>query len=79
MPEYLNFMRGVVDSEDLPLNISREMLQQNRYEREVRGNSAMLGLIKDFNVADASLAYVPYRVGYLPLCPGTLSEAGKGM
>ncbi|MFB9067398.1 molecular chaperone HtpG [Pseudofulvimonas gallinarii] len=37
LPNYLRFVRGVIDADDLPLNVSREILQQNRQLERIRG------------------------------------------
>ena len=49
MPNYLRFVRGIVDSNDLPLNVSREILQHNRLIETIRSNSVkkVLGLLND--------------------------------
>jgi molecular chaperone HtpG len=49
MPPYLRFVRGVIDSNDLPLNVSREILQQSRDVEAIRATSVkrVLGLLED--------------------------------
>jgi molecular chaperone HtpG len=49
MPAYLRFVRGVIDSSDLPLNVSREILQQSRDVETIRAASIkrILGLLED--------------------------------
>jgi molecular chaperone HtpG len=53
-PRYLRFVRGVIDSNDLPLNVSREILQQNKMIDAIRTNSTkkILGLLSDLAEKD---------------------------
>ena len=51
LPQYLRFVRGIIDSEDLPLNISREILQQNRVLTSIRTASVKKILSELKNIA----------------------------
>ncbi|MGB7484025.1 molecular chaperone HtpG [Castellaniella ginsengisoli] len=61
LPAYLRFVRGVVDSADLPLNVSREILQESRDVRAIRDGSAkrILGLLEDL-AKDKPEAYAEF-------------------
>lgn len=54
MPNYLRFVRGLIDSNDLPLNVSREILQHNRVIDTIRSNSVkkVLNLLNDLAGSD---------------------------
>ena len=51
LPQYLRFIRGIIDSEDLPLNVSREILQQNRVLASIRTASVKKILSELKNIA----------------------------
>ncbi len=54
MPTYLRFVKGVIDSNDLPLNVSREILQESRDVKAIREGSTkrVLGMLEDLANAD---------------------------
>lgn len=55
MPTYLRFVRGIVDTDDLPLNVSREILQRNKKIDTIRAGSVkkVLGLLESMSKNDA--------------------------
>lgn len=56
LPGYLRFVRGIIDSSDLPLNVSREILQESKDIDSIRAGSVkkVLGLIEDLATSDKS-------------------------
>lgn len=57
LPRYLNFIKGVVDSDDLPLNVSREVLQESRILKIIKKKLVRkaLGMLADIAAADKRL------------------------
>jgi len=78
MPHYLRFIRGIIDSEDLPLNISREMLQQNRVLASIRSASVkkILGELEDLKKERGKYNDF-YKEFRLPLKEGVYQDFGN--
>ena len=60
MPQYLCFIKGVVDSEDLPLNVSREVLQQNKITRVMRKHLTKRSLELIQSIAEDEEKYLDF-------------------
>ena len=76
LPTYLRFVRGVIDSEDLPLNVSREILQENRVMASIRSASVkkLLGEFKKISENNPEL-YTKFIAEYnRPLKEGLYSD-----
>ena len=77
MPDYLRFVKGVVDAADLSLNISREILQQDRHIQMIRRRLAkkVLSTIKDLQAKEPEKYATLWREFGRAIKEGLLSEA----
>lgn len=79
LPSYLRFVRGVIDSEDLPLNVSREILQQNRVMSAIRTASVkkLLGEFQKISDQNPELYTKFIEQFNRPLKEGLYSDYGN--
>jgi molecular chaperone HtpG len=79
LPQYLRFVRGIIDSEDLPLNVSRELLQQNRVLTKIRTASVkkILSELKNISTSQPE-QYAKFVAEYnRPLKEGLYGDFGN--
>ncbi len=76
MPVYLRFVRGVIDSEDLPLNVSREILQKNRVLAKIKSSSVkkILGELEMIQKNDRDKYNELYREFGIPIKEGLYQD-----
>jgi len=79
MPDYLRFVRGLVDSDDLPLNVSREILQHNRLIDKMRAASVkkVLGLLEGMTKNSAEDYATVWKEFGMVLKEGVGEDAGN--
>ncbi|MBN2323679.1 MAG: molecular chaperone HtpG [Spirochaetes bacterium] len=79
LPRYLRFVRGVIDSEDLPLNVSREMLQKNAVLAKIKSDSVkrILGELKELKEKDRAKYDLFYEEFRRPLKEGAYQDFGN--
>jgi molecular chaperone HtpG len=81
MPTYLRFVKGIVDSADLPLNVSRELLQESRDVRAIREGCTkrVLGMLEDLAKYDkvAAASSTPATEGAADAVTDVLSDEDK--
>ena len=76
MPTYLRFVQGIIDSEDLPLNVSREILQKNQILEKIKKNSTKKLLSEFKNILDSDKKkYIEFFSQYgIPLKEGLYQD-----
>ncbi len=79
MPAYLRFVRGVIDSNDLPLNISREVLQKSKAIDQIRAASVkkVLGLLENINKKDPEKYATFWKESGKVLKEGVVEDPGN--